>query len=74
MADPRVVREWLAKADEDYNFAKIKPTEKNDRFACHDETSSVSSLSLSHKTKLSVNFIITQITNRGNYPKRMKNG
>ncbi|MBS1127586.1 MAG: hypothetical protein H6Q93_1575 [Nitrospirae bacterium] len=23
MADPSIVREWLAKADEDYNFAKI---------------------------------------------------
>lgn len=23
MADPKVVREWLTKADEDYNFVKI---------------------------------------------------
>ena len=23
MADPSIVREWLAKADEDYNFAQI---------------------------------------------------
>ena len=29
MADPKVVKEWLAKADEDFNFAKINLEEDN---------------------------------------------
>ena len=29
MVDPTVVREWLAKADDDYNFAKITLAEDN---------------------------------------------
>jgi HEPN domain-containing protein len=29
MADARVVREWLTKADEDFNFAKINLEEDN---------------------------------------------
>ena len=29
MADPIVVREWLAKADDDYNFAKVTLSEDN---------------------------------------------
>lgn len=29
MADPSIVREWLSKADEDFNFAKINLEEDN---------------------------------------------
>jgi len=29
MADPIIVREWLSKADEDFNFAKINLEEDN---------------------------------------------
>lgn len=29
MADPSIVREWLSKADEDFNFAKINLDEDN---------------------------------------------
>ena len=34
MADPRIVREWLDKADEDFNFAKIN-LEERDNFYPH---------------------------------------
>ena len=33
MADPTVVREWLAKADDDYNFAKITLAEGNQYYS-----------------------------------------
>jgi len=33
MADPKVVREWLAKADEDFDFARITLEEGNTYFA-----------------------------------------
>jgi HEPN domain-containing protein len=30
MADPKVVKEWLCKADEDFNFARVNLEEGND--------------------------------------------
>ncbi|MBI5286230.1 MAG: HEPN domain-containing protein [Deltaproteobacteria bacterium] len=33
MADPKVVKEWLNKADEDLNFAKINLKEENNFYA-----------------------------------------
>lgn len=33
MADPKVVREWLAKADEDFNFAKTNLEEEHEFYS-----------------------------------------
>ncbi len=33
MADPKIVREWLGKAEEDFTFAKINLEEKNKFYA-----------------------------------------
>jgi HEPN domain-containing protein len=33
MVDPEIVREWLSKADEDYDFAKVNLKERDSFFA-----------------------------------------
>jgi HEPN domain-containing protein len=33
MVDPKIVREWLDKADEDFNFARINLEERNNFYA-----------------------------------------
>jgi hypothetical protein len=39
MADPKVVREWLAKADEDFNFAKTNLEEEHEFYSQSASTS-----------------------------------